>query len=129
MARKRKAPGLEDMVSLSWVAVVKRASERSNIPQEMLATAYKVITEEILLILEEGNSVSLQKFGRFEVKARGGKFDIKKVAPHTDGEGVDPSTVTTEVKPMNYIKFTPARVAAARIRGVKETEEVHSEEE
>ena len=105
------------MVSLSWVAVVKRASERSNIPQEMLATAYKVISEEILLILEAGNSVSLQKFGRFEVKARGGKFDIKKVAPHTKDEGADPSTATTEVKPMNYIKFTPALVASWPVLG------------
>jgi len=128
MARKRKVPGMEDSVSFSWVEVIKRASARSKIPQERLASAYKVITEEILIVLEEGNSVALQNFGTFEVKTRGGKFNINKIAPHTDGEGTDPSTVESIIPPMKYMKFTPSRSTKARLRGVKASEEVQAEE-
>jgi len=35
-------------------------SERTGVPKEMLAVAYKAIKEEILIALEEGNSGALQ---------------------------------------------------------------------
>jgi len=78
----------------------------------MLTAAYKEISEEIMIVLEGGNSVALQKFGTFEVKTRGRKFDITKVAP----QGTGSSTVKAAIPPMKYIKFTPARVAQARMR-------------
>ena len=112
MARKRKAPGLEDSISFSWVEIMKRIEKRTNLPAAMLTAAYKEITEEIMIVLEEGNSVALQKFGTFEMKTRGGKFNITKVAP----QGTGSPTVKSAIPPMKYIKFTPARVAQMRMR-------------
>jgi len=114
MARQRKLPGLEDSISFSWVEIMKRVEKRTNLPVAMLTAAYKEITEEIMIVLEEGNSVALQKFGTFEVKTRGRKFNITKVAP----QGAGSSTVKSAIPPMKYIKFTPARVAQMRIRKV-----------
>ena len=114
MARKRKAPGLEDSISFSWVEIMKRIEKRTNLPAAMLTAAYKEITEEIMIVLEEGNSVALQKFGTFEMKTRGGKFNITKVAP----QGTGSPTVKSAIPPMKYIKFTPARVAQMRMRKI-----------
>jgi len=119
MARKRKAPGLEDSISFSWVEILKRVEKRTNLPAAMLTAAYKEISEEIMIVLEGGNSVALQRFGTFEVKTRGGKFDITKVAP----QGTGSPTVKSAIPPMKYIKFTPARVAQMRMRKIENSVE------
>jgi len=114
MARQRKAR-LEGTVSISKVELFKRIHKRTKLPMPMLSASYEALREEIMLVLDEGNSVSLRGFGTFTVKLGGSKFDITKVAPHTEGDG-DSSTIESVIQPMKYMKFVPARVAQARLR-------------
>ena len=59
----------------------------------------------------------------------GNRYNVNKIAPHTEGAGTDPSKVTELIQPNYYMKFTPARVAQARLRKTLSEQNPHQVKE
>jgi DNA-binding protein HU-beta len=83
---------------------VQRAARRGGIPLRSMQKAYDAMVEELLFLIQNGNSVTLSGFGRFYPHEHGGHKVQKRI---TDDPSVERETRT--IDDYYVLKFSATR--------------------